>query len=141
MAFALLNEEIVTGVVKTVPAAADTHTISWFKAPRAATVVAAYAAVESAVATANTTTFLAVALQNGGTVGTAATDTIATFGSVATPYAWTALQGYTATWDTTTEKDLDAGEWVKVQWDTTSTTLPGHLTVVAHVVLGTGRVS
>lgn len=141
MAFALLNEEIVTYQTLGVPAAADTHTRPWFKMPRAGTIVAAYAAVESAVATANTTTFLAVALKNVGTVGTASANTIATFGSVATPYTWTALQGYQATFDTSSEKDVASGEWIVVQHDMTSTMATGVIAVVAHVVLGTGRVA
>lgn len=139
MAFPVLNEEIVTYQAIGL-SVIDTHTRPWFKAPRAGTIVAAYAAVESAVATANTTSFLAVALQNRGSVGTAAVNTIATFGSVATPYTWTALQGYQATFDTAAEKDLAAGDWVVVQHDTGTALTTGAICVVAHVVLGTGRV-
>lgn len=120
---------------------ATARTLPFFKMPRAGTIVAAHAVSESGIVTAQSvTSFLALSLIAGGAVGTS-TLTIATFGSAATPYTWTANQGYQATVDTTTNKDLASGAWVMVREEGTSTRTTGVLGVCVHVVLGTGRVS
>ena len=56
-------------------------------------------------------------------------------------YTWTSAQGYTATFDTTSNKDVAATSWIHVREEGTSTKLTGVISVCVHVVLGTGRVS
>ena len=140
MAFRAINEEIVVINFDTAPAAAQARDVPFFKAPRAMTITYAYAALNTNIGTANTTSFYALSLLNGGTVGTS-TLTMCTFGSAATPYTWTLSQGYTGTWGTTSRKDLASGEWVLVREECTSTIDTGLATVCVHAVHGTGRVS
>jgi len=108
--------------------------------PRPTTIKAAFATSESGIITANTTNYLAMSLINGGTVGTA-TLTIGTFGSVATPYTWTAGQGYQATFDTSSNQDLTANQWLAVRISETASQATGNLTVCVHHVEGIGRVT
>ncbi len=144
-----INEHIQTIVIQAAdPSAATTRNIPWFKAPRALTIKNAFATSESGLTTANTTTSLAMAILNGGTVGTS-TATIASFGTVLSPYSWTARQGYSATlpWDgsTTSLQDVAANQWVVAQFvETATSTAPivaGNLTICVHHVEGTGRVT
>ena len=137
MAFAAINEEIV-GWQSPEPAA--DRTTPWFKFPRAGTIKNAYLGSSGGVATANTTVAFAPSLLNGGTAGTS-TLTVATFGSIATPYVQTASLGYTATWDTSSNKDFTEGQWVVVREDVTGAPTTGVVSINAHVVFGTGRVS
>jgi len=89
-----------------------------------------------------------MALLNGGTAGTSTT-TIASFGTVLTPYTWTARQGVAATlpWDgsTTSLQDLAANQWLVAQFTETATStapiVAGNLTICVHHVEGTGRVT
>lgn len=139
-----INEHIQSFQYAAFNQATVTRNIPWFKAPRALNIKAGYATTESGMATANSTQSLSLALLNGGTVGTA-TATIGTFGTVATPYTWTARQGYQATFDTSSNKDLAEGAWLVAQINEvggTSTTpsVQGVLTVCVHHVEGTGRV-
>jgi hypothetical protein len=137
MAFAAINEEIVT--YQSPEPAAD-RTTPWFKFPRAGTVKNLYLASSGGVATANTTVAFAPSLLNGGTAGTS-TLTVATFGSIATPYIQTAALGYSATFDNTALKDFTEGQWAVVREDVTGAPTTGVVSVSAHVVLGTARVS
>lgn len=137
MAFNATNELIIP---YTVDVAAATRTTPWFKFPRSGTIKNAYFASSAGVATANTTTAMALSILNGGSAGTS-TLTVATFGSAATPYVQTAALGYTATWDTTTLKDFSEGQWAVVREIIVGAPSAGVVTVCAHVVLGTGRVS
>ena len=137
MAFLSNNEQLITWQS---PEPAADRTTPWFKFSRAGTIKAAYLASSGGVATANTTTAFAPSLLNGGTAGTS-TLTVATFGSVATPYIQTAKQQYQATFDTTTLKDFTEGQWAVVREDVTGSPTTGLVALCAHVVLGTGRVS
>ena len=83
--FQATNEQIVTGQYISADAAATARTVPFFMTPRAATIVRAVAAVATGVTTANSTSYFALSLIAGGTVGTS-TLTICTFGSAATPF-------------------------------------------------------
>ena len=138
MAF-FANNEHFPAITVAVGAATGKHT-PWFKFPRAGTVKNAYMGSSAGVATANTTTAYAPALMNGGTAGTS-TLTVATFGSLATPYVQTAAQGYTGTWISTAVQDFAEGAWLVLDEEMTGTPTAGNVTVCAHVTLGTGRTS
>lgn len=139
MAFQANNEQIIT--FQATVSATTARKTPWFKFPRNGTIKAAYLGTNNGVATANTTTAYAPAIMNGGSVGTS-TLTVATWGSVATPYVQTATQGYTATWvPDSTGKDFLEGQWAVFDEELAGTPSGGIVGVVAHVVLGTGRVS
>jgi hypothetical protein len=138
MSFRAINE-LPLSITVAVGAATAKKT-PWFKFPRAGTIKAAYMGSSSGVITANTTVAYAPALMNGGTAGTS-TLTIATFGSLATPYVQTANQQYAASWPDTTLKDFAEGQWAVLDEEMTGAPTAGNVTVCAHVVTGTGRVS
>ena len=138
MAFYAANEHPLSITVAV--GAATAKKTPWFKFPRAGTIKNLYLGSSGGVATANTTTAYAPALMNGGAAGTS-TLTVATFGSVATPYIQTANLQYTPTWGATTYKDFTEGQWAVLDEELAGSPTAGNVTLCAHVVLGTGRVS
>lgn len=140
MSIAAYNEQIVTFSAGS-PAQVATRTVAFAKAPRMMTVKNAYAASQSGQVTAQPlTSFLSASLIGGGALGTS-TLTIATFGSAATPYAWTANQGYTATWATVAAHEIAEGSWLVWRDEGVTTREHGVLTCNAHVILATGLTS
>ena len=140
MSFAGLNEQILTFSAGG-PLQSASRTVAFAKAPRALTIKNAYAASQSGQVTAQPlTSFLSASLIGGGALGTS-TLTIATFGSAAPPYAWTANQGYAATWATVAAHEVAEGSWIVWRDEGATTREHGGLTCNAHVVLGTGLTS
>lgn len=109
------------------PAADETWPV--WRAPAACEVVSAYATIANDVA-ASTANYFTVALQNGGTAGTATTALAAAIGGTA---GWTGLtpKGFTIS-----EGTLAAGEVVTCAYDETGTGTFTQITVQLEVRFG-----
>lgn len=107
--------------------------IGIFKAPDYGNVtITAVHAIASETVTASTANYWQLVLQDGGATGTA-TAAIGTAGGTS---GWVADTGQAFTLAASTVMNLDAGDWLMVNYDETGTVAPGEVTINVHYRVG-----
>lgn len=128
-----VNPRLAPQIIKVGSAITANGTIPAFVAPVTSEIVAVYARVQTALA-GNTTNYMSIAVQNGGTTGTG-TAAVVSRGGKSTQ--WEALQKYTLLAETSNPKRVARGACINIAYTEAGTVAVGDWEVVFHVVPGT----